>query len=81
MIQRGDIPVLQAGTYRHNKSGNLYEVLGVALETESDLAVVVYRPLYDHEFGYALFTRPYEMFIGSVELNGALRPRFEKVDD
>lgn len=74
------IPSLATGTYRHNKSGNLYQVLGVALETESDQAVVVYKPLYAHEFGYELFTRPYEMFVEMVELNGRTQPRFEKVD-
>ncbi len=75
------VPSLQKGTYRHNKSGKLYQVIGVALETESDQAVVVYRPLYEHEFAYELFTRPYEMFVGMVELNGKLKPRFEKSED
>lgn len=74
------IPELSSGTYRHNKSGKLYEVLGVALETESDEPVVVYRPLYAHEFGFEFFTRPYEMFIETVELNGRACPRFEKID-
>ncbi|MES2876601.1 MAG: DUF1653 domain-containing protein [Patescibacteria group bacterium] len=74
-------PNLKLGTYRHNKSGKLYDVIGIALETESDQAMVVYRPLYAHEFSYELFTRPYDMFVEQVQLNGQMMPRFEKTDD
>lgn len=75
----GQLPHLPAGTYRHNKKGQLYEVLGVALHTETNEPLVVYRPLYDSE--YELFVRPYGMFIEKVELNGVVVPRFEKIDD
>lgn len=73
------IPTIRKGTYRHNKSGKLYRVVGVALETESDEPVVVYHPLYEHEFGYELFTRPYEMFTDMVELEGEKKLRFEYI--
>lgn len=66
------------GTYRHSKTGNLYEVLGTALHTETDEALVVYRPMYDSE--YELFARPIDMFLEQVEQGGELKPRFEKVD-
>lgn len=81
MSQANSIPALQTGTYRHNKSGKLYEVIGVALQTETNESLVIYRPLYEHDFGYELFTRPYEMFIEVVELGGTRMPRFEKVND
>lgn len=81
MSQPITIPTLEKGKYRHNKSGNLYEVFGVALETESDEAVVVYHPLYEHEYGYELFTRPYASFTAIVELDGVKKLRFEKVPD
>lgn len=76
-----DIPVLQKGTYRHNKSGKLYDVLGVALHTETAEPLVLYRPLYKHERGYELFCRPHGMFVEVVELNGRKVPRFEKIND
>lgn len=74
-----DVLDIQKGTYRHSKSGQLYEVLGAALHTETDEPLVVYRPLYDSE--YELFARPYAMFIENVELNGEVKPRFEKIGD
>ena len=70
-------PDIEKGTYQHNKKGHLYEVLGVALQTETNEALVVYRPLYDNEF--ELIVRPYAMFTEKVEVNGEMKPRFEKV--
>ena len=75
-----EAPTLILGTYRHNKTGKLYEVIGIAFETEREEALVIYKPLYDHDFGYELFTRPYEMFIENVELDGHKVPRFKKVE-
>ena len=72
-------PKIEKGTYRHSKKGHLYEVLGVALQTETDEPLVIYRPLYEAD--YELFARPYDMFVEKVELNGVVVPRFEKVDD
>lgn len=72
-------PTIRKGVYRHNKKGRLYEVLGVALQTETGIHLVIYKPLYDDE--HELFARPYEMFIETVELNGEMKPRFEKIDD
>lgn len=70
--------VVPTGVYRHTKSGKLYEVLGVGLQTETNEFVVVYRPLYDSP--YELFTRPYDMFIGMIELDGKQVQRFEKTN-
>lgn len=60
------------GIYRHYK-GNLYEVLGTALHSESEEHVVVYRALYGD---YGLWVRPLEMFTESVTKDGRSQPRF-----
>lgn len=73
------LPVIEKGIYKHSKKGHCYEVLGVALQTETNEPLVIYRPLYENE--YKLFARPYEMFTEQVELNGEMKPRFEKVNE
>ena len=74
-----EMPSIKKGVYRHNKTGKMYEVLGVALDTETDEPLVIYRPKYDIE--YEMFARPYKMFVESVELNGEVVPRFEFVGE
>ncbi|QQS17152.1 DUF1653 domain-containing protein [Candidatus Saccharibacteria bacterium] len=64
------------GTYRHTKSGKMYEVIGVALHTETNEQLVIYRPLYDAK--YELFARPYDMFVEKVTIDGQEVLRFEK---
>lgn len=64
--------------YRHFK-GKYYQVIGTALDTATEGLVVVYRTLYASE--YALFTRSYDEFFGSVSRTGrADEPRFAPVD-
>ena len=70
---------IPTGMYRHNKTGNLYEVLGTALQTETNEFLVVYRAAYSSQ--YELFARPIDMFLEQVELYGELKPRFEEGDD
>jgi predicted house-cleaning noncanonical NTP pyrophosphatase (MazG superfamily) len=72
-----DLPTIEKGKYLHTKSGHFYEVLGVSLQTETNEALVVYRPLWNAK--YELFTRPYDMFIEMIEIEGEWKPRFEKV--
>lgn len=67
------------GKYIHTKSGNYYEIIGVALHSETLEQLVVYKPLYQSEF--ELFVRPFEMFTEKVTIDGKLQPRFQKVDD
>lgn len=74
-----NFPTIQKGTYRHNKKGQLYEVIGVALQTETNDPLVIYRPILESE--YDIFARPYDMFIEIVEVNGHQVPRFEKIND
>ena len=70
------------GKYRHYK-GDEYELIAVALHTETHEKMVVYRALYSpedliEEYGeYPIFVRPYAMFTESVLLEGVSVPRFE----
>ena len=66
------LPSLALGRYRHYKGGE-YEVVGVARHSETLEPVVVYRPLYN-DSGW--WVRPYDMFTGTVVVDGATLPRF-----
>ncbi len=68
-------PATPLGRYRHYKGGE-YEVIGVALHSETHEALVVYRPLYN-DSGW--WVRPHAMFFESLMVEGVLRPRFEKI--
>jgi hypothetical protein len=68
---------ISKGIYRHSKSGKLYEVIGLALETEVEELLVIYRPLYENE--YELFARPASMFTETIVLDGKSVPRFQKI--
>lgn len=69
------LPHLDPGRYRHYKGGE-YEVLHVARHSETLEALVVYRPLYN-DSGW--WVRPFDMFTGELEVNGVVRPRFERI--
>ena len=65
------------GLYRHYK-GFLYEVLGTARHSETRESMTVYRALYgDH----GLWVRPTAMFEEMVLVDGAPRPRFERLPE
>ncbi len=74
------------GSYQHYK-GQRYEVIGLALHTETEERLVVYRALYEtpeleHEFGMRpLFVRPVSMFQGTVDFHGQPVPRFRLLSD
>lgn len=61
------------GKYQHFKTGDLYEVLGVAKHTETLEEVVVYRALYG---AGDLWVRPKTMFCEMIILDGQAVPRF-----
>ncbi len=70
-----DINEVQLGKYRHFK-GNLYELIEVAHHSESQEPVAVYRALYgDH----GLWVRPLEMFLETIERDGAEIQRFQHI--
>lgn len=77
-------PYLKKGIYRHSKTGHLYEVLGVALHTETGEYLVVYRAVEPDEtkqYHYELFVRPYAMFTETVSISDNVVTRFSYVSD
>jgi hypothetical protein len=75
-----DLPPLQEtpiGLYRHYKGGQ-YEVIGTARHSETLEPMTVYRALYG---AHGLWVRPAAMFAETVEIDGVVRQRFEKVPD
>ena len=74
----GDLPPLPAiapGRYRHYKGGE-YEVVGVVRHSETLEPMVLYRPLYNDS---GLWVRPFDMFVGQVEIGGVVLQRFAPV--
>lgn len=71
---------LKLGKYQHFK-GKFYEVIGVAIHSETLEDFVVYHALYeDPKYGKdALWIRPKSMFLETVELNGKKVPRFKYI--
>lgn len=69
------LPSIEPGRYRHFKGGH-YEVLGVVRHSETLAPLVLYRPL-DTDVG--MWVRPFEMFVAQVEVEGIMRPRFERI--
>lgn len=74
------LPRLPVGRYRHYK-GNYYWVLGVARHSETLEPMVVYRPIPLEEKDEEFWVRPFEMFTGTVDLDGHQIPRFVRVGD
>ena len=76
LILKGVMMSIIQGIYRHFK-GQKYQVIGVAIHSEGEADMVVYRPLYGDR---KLWVRPLEMFQESVEVDGIIRPRFELLE-
>jgi len=70
------LPFIETGRYRHYKGGE-YEVLGVARHSETLEPLVLYRSLYN---ATGMWVRPFGMFIGTVEHDGRVQPRFARMD-
>jgi len=70
------LPPTPLGRYRHYKGGE-YELIGVARHSETLAPLVVYRPLYN---ATGWWVRPHAMFFESVVIDGATRPRFERIE-
>lgn len=69
------VKTILPGRYRHFK-GREYEVLGIARNSETEEAMVVYRALYGEG---GLWVRPADMWNEIVERDGIRRRRFEKI--
>ena len=78
------------GFYYHYKHDPLkefnnysYEVIGIGRNTEEETYTVLYRPLYESEWmkpaDYQ--SRPLEMFMENVNLDGVAMPRFRLATD
>jgi hypothetical protein len=65
------------GRYRHFK-GREYTVIGVALHSETQEELVVYRQEYGN---HGLWVRPKQMFLETVMVDGQEVPRFRHVGD
>ena len=68
---------IQTGLYRHFK-GNLYEVIGTALHSETREPMVVYRALYGE---YGLWVRPAAMWSEMIERGGQTVRRFTYIGE
>ncbi len=85
--QHGEVKVtekiIKFGKYRHYKrTENLYQVIDIALHSETYEEMVIYKALYHCEkFGNnRLWVRPKSMFLEDVEYNGKTVPRFQLID-
>ncbi len=64
---------LKIGEYEHYK-GNKYLVLCVGRHSETLEEMVIYQAQYKDK---SIWTRPLEMFMGKVEVDGKKVPRFK----
>jgi len=62
----------KSGVYEHYK-GKRYQVLGVALHSETLKELVVYKALYGRRL---IWVRPLDMFLEEVEIERKKKPRF-----
>ncbi len=73
------IKEIQKGLYKHYK-GKRYEVLDVAINSETLEPMVIYKALYKGDFPEGtLWVRPLAMFKENVTVNGAVVPRFRLI--
>lgn len=68
---------IKPGKYKHFK-GNMYQVLFVAIHSETEEPMVIYKALYGE---YKIWARPLKMFAEMVEYDSKIIPRFEYVSD
>jgi hypothetical protein len=69
--------------YEHYKNKKLYEIIGVALHSETKEEMIIYKALYDcAEFGpNQIWVRPKAMFFENVFYNGVTMPRFRLINE
>ena len=72
----GDAP-MAGETYKHHK-GDIYRVINLALDSNTDEWVVVYEPMYENPAA-KLFVRPLKEWSEGVEWQGEKMRRFEKM--
>ena len=72
-----DKRTIKPGKYRHFK-GSEYQVIDTTYHSETLELMVLYRPLYGEG---ALWVRPYDLFIESLEIEGKRCLRFELIEE
>ena len=72
-----DRPDIRPGIYRHFKGG-MYQVVGVATNSETGEYMVVYRALYGEK---GLWVRPASMWNEEVTRDGVTYRRFTYVEE
>jgi hypothetical protein len=72
---------ISLGIYQHYKTGKLYEVIGIALHSETHEEMVIYKALYHCEkFGpNQVWVRPKTIFFELIFQDGQTLPRFKWV--
>lgn len=63
------------GIYRHFK-GNYYEVLGLAVDTQTGEELILYRQMYG---SFGLWLRPRAMFFGTRQTENGPAVRFRRI--
>lgn len=71
--------IVKNGLYRHYKN-KMYRALDIVRHSETLEEMVLYQALYENELG-KLWVRPKAMFLEDIEIDGKMRPRFEKVHE
>ena len=72
---------IEKGVYQHYK-GPFYEVYDVVYHSETEEALVLYKPLYEDKTGaQRLWVRPLTMFVETVIVAGTEVPRFKKINN
>jgi hypothetical protein len=67
------LDTVKLGRYRHYM-GQEFTVTGVAVHSETEEELVVYRKEFDD---HGLRVRPKDQFLGMVEVEGEMVPRFQ----
>lgn len=68
--------------YQHFK-GKTYKILAIAHHSETEEKLVIYQAEYDSpEFGpNAVWARPYDMFLETIERDGETMRRFKLIEE
>lgn len=74
---------IKPGKYKHYKSQKLYEILHIALDSETHEEMIVYKALYhcDKLGSNQVYVRSKTMFFENVNHHGQMVPRFEFIAD
>lgn len=72
-------PLIKNGIYRHYKGKN-YRLIDVVYHSETLEEMALYEALYENEIG-KFWVRPLEMFLGFVQKEDKIIPRFEYIGD